>query len=66
MAMKAERVLELNASHSAFKALEEAVANDKDKAAKYARILLAQAQLIAGLTLENPSEYADLVCELMK
>ena len=48
-------------------ALEEAVASDdKDKAAKYAKILFAQAQLIAGLTLENPSEYADLVCELMK
>ena len=30
------------------------------------RILFAQAQLIAGLPLENPSEYADLVCELMK
>ena len=67
MAMKAERVLELNPSHSAFKALEEAVASDdKEKAAKYAKILFAQAQLIAGLTLENPSEYADLVCELMK
>lgn len=66
MAMKAERVLELNASHSAFKALEDAVQNDRDKAAKYAKILLCQAQLIAGLTLDNPSEYADLVCELMQ
>ena len=66
MAVKADRVLELNASHSAFKALEDAVANDPEKAAKYVRILFAQAQLIAGLPLENPSEYADLVCELMK
>ena len=60
-------VLELNASHSAFKALEAALdAGDKDKAADYVRIFFAQAQLIAGLPLENPSEYADLVCKLMK
>ena len=67
MGVKAERVLELNASHSAFKALEAALdAGDKDKAADYIRIFFAQAQLIAGLPLENPSEYADLVCKLMK
>ena len=67
MAVKADRVLELNANHSAFKALEAALdAGDKDKAADYVRIFFAQAQLIAGLPLENPSEYADLVCKLMK
>ena len=67
MAVKAERVLELNPNHSAFKALEGAInAGEQDKAAKYAKILLAQAKLIAGLTLDNPSEYADLVCELMQ
>ena len=65
MAMKAERVLELNPGHSAFQALEEAVHNDREKAANYAKILLCQAQLIAGLPIENPSEYADLVCALL-
>ena len=55
------------ASGKAFKALEAALdAGDKDKAADYVRIFFAQAQLIAGLPLENPSEYADLVCKLMK
>lgn len=63
--MKAERVLELNAAHPAFKALCEAFGSDKEKAEKYARILLAQAELIAGLPLENPSDYADAVCSLM-
>ncbi|MEA4813349.1 MAG: molecular chaperone HtpG [Oscillospiraceae bacterium] len=63
--MKAERVLELNAAHPAFKALCEAVGSDREKAEKYARILLAQAELIAGLPLENPSDYADAVCSLM-
>jgi molecular chaperone HtpG len=64
--MKADRVLELNAAHPAFAALRDAMASDKDKAEKYARILLAQAELIAGLPLENPSDYADAVCSLMK
>ena len=41
MGVKAERVLELNASHSAFKALEAALdAGDKDKAADYVRLSL--------------------------
>ncbi|MBQ1223595.1 MAG: molecular chaperone HtpG [Oscillospiraceae bacterium] len=63
---KADRILELNASHSAFAALSAAYESDKETAAKYARILYSQALLIAGLPLENPTEYADLVCGLMK
>ena len=38
---------------------------DIDKAKKYAEVLYCQALLIAGLPLENPSEYTDLVCSLM-
>ena len=38
---------------------------DKEKAEKYARLLFAQALLIADLPLENPTEYTDLVCSLM-
>ncbi|MDD6262986.1 MAG: molecular chaperone HtpG [Clostridiales bacterium] len=63
---KADRVLELNAGHEAFAALSAAFENDRDTAAKYARILYSQALLIAGLPLENPTEYSDLVCGLMK
>ena len=63
---KADRILELNASHSAFAALSAAFETDKDTAARYARILYSQALLIAGLPLDNPTEYADLVCGLMK
>ena len=65
MSAKAEKVLELNPDHKAFTALKTAFETDKDKAKKYARILYAQSLLIAGLDIENPSEYADLVCELM-
>ena len=64
--MKAQRVLELNPESDAFAALKRAVAEDKELAAKYAKLLYAQAQLIAGLPLADPAGYAELVCSLMK
>ena len=63
--MKAQRVLELNPDSSAFAALKAAMASDKDKAKTYAQILYAQAQLIAGLPLADPTAYTELVCSLM-
>ena len=63
--IRAERVLELNAGHPVFAALELAFAQDKDKCARYAQLLLDQALLIAGLPLENPSAFAERVCALM-
>lgn len=61
-----EHVLELNADSSAFAAMKNAMSTDKELAAKYAKILYDQALLIAGLPLEDPSEYSDLVCSLIK
>ena len=64
-AYESGRVLELNASHPVFAALEAAMTADKEKAEKYAKLLWCQALLIADLPLENPTEYTDLVCSLM-
>ena len=64
--MKAQRVLELNPDSPAFAALQQAVETDRDKAAKYAKLLYAQAQLIAGIPLEDPAGYTELVCSLMQ
>lgn len=61
---KARRVLELNADHPAFRALQEAVASDRDKAARLVEILHAQALLIAGEELPDPAAYAEQVCSL--
>ena len=66
LGMKAKRILEINIEHSAFAALESARANDPEKAKKYARILLNQAKLIAGLPIDDPSGYTDLLCSLWK
>ncbi len=64
--LKADRILELNVEHPAFQALETAVEADPEKAKTYAALLYNQALLIAGLPLEDPSGYTDLVCGLMK
>lgn len=63
---KGEHVLELNADSSAFSAIKNALGTDRELAAKYANILYDQALLIAGLPIEDPSEYSDIVCSLMK
>ena len=62
--LKAKRVLELNGSHPAFAALQAAFASDKERAAVLSKVLLAQAKLIAGVPLDDPSGYAELVCGL--
>ena len=66
MGMKAGRILELNPNHRLFGLLQVAVAQDEEKAKKIAKILYAQALLMADLPLENPGEYTDLVCELVQ
>ena len=64
--MKAERVLELNADSAPYAALKKAVdSGDQATVEKYAKLLYGQALLLADLPLEDPSEYAELVCSLM-
>lgn len=63
--MSAQRVLELNPNAPVFAALQRACETDKDKASRYAQVLYCQSLLIAGLPLEDPAAYAELVCSLM-
>ena len=60
------RILELNPEHDAVKAMVAAVTEDVEKAKNYAKLLCYQALLMADLPLENPVEYTQLVCKLMK
>ncbi len=63
--VKAEKCLELNASHPVFEKLKSLYATDKDKLADYAKILYSEALLIEGMSIENPVEFANLICGLM-
>ncbi len=63
--IKAQVVLEINMNHPIFDKLCKLYQSDKDKLASYAKILFNEARLISGLTVENPAEFATLICDLM-
>lgn len=63
--VKAEKALEINPNHPIFENLKDLYANDKDKLKDYAKLLYDQALLIEGMSIDNPVEFANLVCELM-
>lgn len=62
--VRANRVLELNPEHHAFAALQDAYANDREKAAKLCSVLESLAELVAGVELEDPAAFTALVGEL--
>jgi molecular chaperone HtpG len=66
LGMKAQRILEINVDHPAFVTLRTTRITDPEKAKKYAQILYNQALLIAGLPIDDPSGYTDLLCSLWK
>ncbi len=63
---RAERVLLLNAQHSAFETLKTAFAeDDKKKLRLYTDLLYNQALLVEGLPVEDPITFAEEICKLM-
>ena len=65
MIPKASTVLEINSSHPIAEKLSALYESDKDALEKYAKILYAEACLIGGVGIENPSEFVSLVSEIM-
>ena len=63
--IKASAVLEINESHPISSKLKDLYKNDKDKFDEYTKILYAQARLIEGLPLDNPTEISNMICELI-
>ncbi len=62
---KAEVVMEINKDHPITEKLKELYETDMEKLEKYSKILYAQARLIEGLTVDNPTELSNMICELM-
>ncbi len=63
--VKAEKALEINPEHPIFAKLKELFESDKDKLGDYTKLLYDQALLIEGMSIEDPVEFANLVCGLM-
>ena len=64
--VKAQRVLEINPNHETIKAMMSYIDTDMEKAKCYCQLLLCQAQLMAGLDIDNTAKYSQLVLSLMK
>ena len=60
------RILELNADNETVKTLQRVMTEDPVLAKDYAKLLCCQAQLMAGLPIEDPFAYSELVCKLIK
>ena len=63
--IKAEKILEINESHPIVEKLQKLYKKDKEELKKYAKVLYAQARLIEGLPISNPTEITNLICEII-
>ncbi|MBE7035994.1 MAG: molecular chaperone HtpG [Ruminococcaceae bacterium] len=63
--VKAERVLEINPNHPVFEKMKVLFDSDKEKLKKYAEVLYGSALLIEGLSLEDPIEFSNFICDLL-
>jgi molecular chaperone HtpG len=64
--IKADKILEINTSHEIFSTIKQAYAEDKDKLKMLSNLLYNQALLIEGLTVDDPVQFANDVCQLIK
>lgn len=63
--VKAQTALEINDSHPIAQKIKELYENDKEELKKYTQVLYAQARLIEGLPVENPTQISNLICEII-
>ncbi|HII4470501.1 TPA: molecular chaperone HtpG [Clostridium perfringens] len=64
--VKAQKILEVNTNHEVFNSLKDALENDKDKFNLYTKLLYNQALLVEGLSIEDPVDFTNDICKLMK
>ena len=63
--IQAKTALEINENHPIAEKLKSLYESNKEELKNYAKILYAQAKLIEGLSIENPTEISNLICDLI-
>lgn len=63
--VNAEKVLEINMNHPIANKLKELYENNKDEVKSYAKVLYAEARLIEGLSIDNPTEISNLISDII-
>ena len=63
--VNAKMILEINEKHPIANKLRDLYDNDREELKKYAKILYSTSRLIEGLSVENPTEVSNIICELL-
>ena len=63
--VNAHLILEINVNHPIFEKLKKVYKKDKDLFNNYAKVLYSQAKLIEGLSLDNPTEISNIICDIL-
>jgi len=63
--VKASEILEININHKIADKLKELYKDNKEEFEKYTKIMYYEARLIEGLTIDNPTEMSNLMCDIM-
>jgi molecular chaperone HtpG len=63
--MKAEKILEISVEHGILDTLKKVYEEDKEKLKKYSVVLYEQARILAGLNIENPTEFVKAFSDII-
>ena len=63
--VNAKMIMEINENHPISKKIKDLYANNREELEKYTKILYAQARLIEGLPIDNPTEISNLICDVI-
>ncbi len=63
--INAKLVLEINVNHPILEKLKKVYKKDKNLFNDYAKVLYSEARLIEGLTIDNPTEISNIICNII-
>ena len=63
--IQAKTLLEINEKHPIANKIKDLYQNNKEELKNYTKILYAQAKLIEGLDIENPTEISNIICDII-
>ena len=63
--VNAKMIMEINENHPISKKIKDLYVNNREELEKYTKILYAQARLIEGLPIDNPTEISNLICDVI-
>lgn len=63
--ISAKMILEINEKHPISEKLKTLYKENKDELKKYAKILYSSSRLIEGLSIDNPTEISNIICDII-